>query len=435
MAYADPDAVTQIANGLSTSTFSYDNNGNLTQKTVDGTSTTYVYDYANRLTALGVSGATTTYAYDAFGTRVLQTGTTTTSIYPFKWYSVASSTGTGAKYATTTDYVFNGDTLLSTVDQQTSSGVATGTAKTRYIHPDHLGSTNVMTDENDAVVQTLDYYPYGATRISSNVGGTNSSRKFIGQFADQSNLDYLNARYYDPSRGQFISQDPVFLGDPKDQLLANPQSLNSYSYANDNPITSKDPSGRQVAQSVSLALAAIALILSYIATVVLPHLGSISYGSIDGSSGQIVQTLPASHPAQQTFSPLIYTGSSGGVQPGVSVTPLDTVAWPKINLSQDQAGSDGGKATPNTANPGDKIQRQMKSRGWSQDQIEKAINSGQQVPATNKANDNPATRYINSDTGNRSLSTIRQEKLSMWVDRASNTVLRAEMLYNDGLWT
>jgi len=34
--YANPDAVTQIAIGLSTSTFSYDNNGNLAQKTTDG---------------------------------------------------------------------------------------------------------------------------------------------------------------------------------------------------------------------------------------------------------------------------------------------------------------------------------------------------------------------------------------------------------------
>ena len=47
-AHANPDAVTQIANGLSTTTFMYDNDGNLTQKTVDGTTTTYVYDYANR---------------------------------------------------------------------------------------------------------------------------------------------------------------------------------------------------------------------------------------------------------------------------------------------------------------------------------------------------------------------------------------------------
>jgi uncharacterized protein RhaS with RHS repeats len=96
--YADPDAPTQIANGVSTSTFSYDQNGNLVQKTTDGTTTTYVYDYANRLTALGVLGATTTYAYDWAGNRVSQTGTSTTFLYPFKWYSVASSTGTGAKF-------------------------------------------------------------------------------------------------------------------------------------------------------------------------------------------------------------------------------------------------------------------------------------------------------------------------------------------------
>src|SRR6266478_7608910 len=94
--YTNPDAVTQIANGLSTTTFAYDNNGNVTQKTVDGTTTTYVWDYANRLIALGVGGATTTYGYDAFGQRVFQVGTTTTTLYPFKWYSVASSTGTGA---------------------------------------------------------------------------------------------------------------------------------------------------------------------------------------------------------------------------------------------------------------------------------------------------------------------------------------------------
>jgi YD repeat-containing protein len=76
--YADPDAVTQIANGLSTTSFQYDNDGNVIQKTTDGTTTTYIYDYLNHLTALGSAGATTTYGYDPFGARVLQTGTTTT---------------------------------------------------------------------------------------------------------------------------------------------------------------------------------------------------------------------------------------------------------------------------------------------------------------------------------------------------------------------
>src|ERR1700730_8966954 len=58
--YANPHAVTQIANGVSTTTFVYDADGNVTQKTTDGTSTTYVWDYANRLIALGSGGATTT---------------------------------------------------------------------------------------------------------------------------------------------------------------------------------------------------------------------------------------------------------------------------------------------------------------------------------------------------------------------------------------
>jgi RHS repeat-associated protein len=53
----------------------------------------------------------------------------------------------------------------------------------------------------------------------------------------------LNARYYEAARGQFLSQDQVFLGDPKKQNLSDPQTLNSYSYASDNPITKKDPLG------------------------------------------------------------------------------------------------------------------------------------------------------------------------------------------------
>jgi RHS repeat-associated protein len=297
VAYADPDAVTQIANGLSTTTFVYDNNGNVTQKTVDGTTTTYVYDYANRLTALGVLGATTTYAYDWAGNRVSHTSTSTTFIYPFKWYSVASSTGNGAKYATTTDYVLNGDSLVATVDQQTASGNATGTAKTRYVHSDHLGSTNVVTDENDNVVQTLDFYPYGATRISS-ATSTNERRKFIGQFADDSTFSYFNARYYNSNQGQFILEDPVFLAlgsHSAEQLaqqkiqaiLADPQKLNPYSYAEDNPISIKDPSGLYNQTAISYANA-VAPLLTQLVIV----LGKIA--ALTGGGGAFGNPVPVS---------------------------------------------------------------------------------------------------------------------------------------------
>ena len=254
--YANPHAVSQIANGQSTTTYSYDQNGNLVQKTTDGLTTTYLWDYANRLIALGSVGATTTYGYDAFGSRVFQTTATSTTIYPFKWYSVASSTGSGAQYATTTEYVFNGDALLSTIDQQFATGVATGTPQTLYIHPDHLGSTNVVTNASGTVVQTLDYYPYGATRINSSTGGVNQKKKFASMERDNStSLDYAKMRYYDNTRGQFLSEDPSFLavGDPlkllqvtgraQNAFLSDPQLMNSYTWGRGNPITNKDPDG------------------------------------------------------------------------------------------------------------------------------------------------------------------------------------------------
>jgi YD repeat-containing protein len=122
VAAPNPHAVTQIANGVSTTTFSYDSDGNLISSGNGTATTTYGYDYANRLTSIFAGGATTTYGYDAFGTRVVQTGTSTTWLYPFQWYSVASSTGSGAKYSTTTEYVLNGDTLIGTVDRQFASG-------------------------------------------------------------------------------------------------------------------------------------------------------------------------------------------------------------------------------------------------------------------------------------------------------------------------
>jgi RHS repeat-associated protein len=133
-------------------------------------------------------------------------------------------------------------------------GSGTSTASTTYLHPDHLGGTNVATDEDGEVVQTLDYYPYGSQRIAT--GSHDSQRRYIGEHYDpETEFSYLNARYYQGSRGQFMSQDPVFLlvGDQAKieeatkkllgELLADPQALNSYSYARNNPLVLKDSTG------------------------------------------------------------------------------------------------------------------------------------------------------------------------------------------------
>jgi YD repeat-containing protein len=125
---ANPDAVTKITSGSSGTTYAYDLNGNLTSAGNGVSTTTYSYDYNNSLIALLLNGATsTTYGYDAFGTRVYQiSATSSTTTYPYKFYAVASTTNGSTNFATSTEYAFNGDTLLETVDQGFKNGAATG---------------------------------------------------------------------------------------------------------------------------------------------------------------------------------------------------------------------------------------------------------------------------------------------------------------------
>jgi RHS repeat-associated protein len=105
------------------------------------------------------------------------------------------------------------------------------------------------------VVQTLDYYPYGSQRIAT--GSSSEQRQFIGEEYDgDTEFSYLNARYYEGSRGQFMSQDPaVVTFDGKDkQLLFDPQQLNSYSYARNNPLILLDAGGEKVYLAASVVV-------------------------------------------------------------------------------------------------------------------------------------------------------------------------------------
>jgi RHS repeat-associated protein len=101
------------------------------------------------------------------------------------------------------------------------------------------------------MAQWLDYAPYGSVVASENTGTTTAARQYIGQFSDASGLSYLNARYYNGTQGQFTSEDPVFLGNPSQLNLQDPQSLNAYSYSEDNTIVKDDPLGKYFQVSVS----------------------------------------------------------------------------------------------------------------------------------------------------------------------------------------
>ncbi len=227
--YANPHAATTI-DGVA---YSYDANGDLASA---GTKQ-FTWDYRDRLTRFATSTATSTYAYDHTVQRVRQSivGSATTT-YANKYFDRAAS----SSQATSTTYIWAGDTLIATVS---GNGSATSTS---YMHPDHLGSTNVVTNASGTVLTAKDYMPYGNSRTTS--GASSLARGYIGEFQDSDSMSYLNARYYEGSRGQFLSQDPIFweIGKaPNGQsVLSNPQSMNSYAYAGANPIINKDPSGK-----------------------------------------------------------------------------------------------------------------------------------------------------------------------------------------------
>jgi len=80
---------------------------------------------------------------------------------------------------------------------------------------------------------------FGSPRWSYDpTGSDDNTHRFTGkEFDDSVNLYYYGARYYDPYVGRFISRDPV-TGNAK-----NPQSLNPYVYALNNPLAVVDPTG------------------------------------------------------------------------------------------------------------------------------------------------------------------------------------------------
>ena len=111
-----------------------------------------------------------------------------------------------------------------------------------WVHQDHLGSGHKMTDAAGAVVYTERFDPHGQSvlRISNN-GPYYQSHKFTGYERDYgTNTDNAKARQYHHNNGRFMQPDPLSLGAID---LSNPQSLNLYSYVQNDPINAVDPSG------------------------------------------------------------------------------------------------------------------------------------------------------------------------------------------------
>ncbi|MCR4408647.1 MAG: RHS repeat-associated core domain-containing protein, partial [Anaerolineae bacterium] len=108
-----------------------------------------------------------------------------------------------------------------------------------YIHTDHLGSTSLLSDGsgNEIPGSRVSYFPYGETRIGV-LPALPTDFAFTGQRNEGTIALYdYHARFYDPVLGRFVSADTI-VPNP-----GNPQDLNRYTYAANNPLKYVDPSG------------------------------------------------------------------------------------------------------------------------------------------------------------------------------------------------
>ncbi|MGA7091116.1 MAG: RHS repeat-associated core domain-containing protein [Candidatus Acidiferrales bacterium] len=213
----------------SAASYGYDYNGNTTSKTVSGNTTSYAWDYENRLTSVTLpnSGGTVTFKYDPFGRRIqkafTQGSTTTTTNYVYDDTDTVDELDQNGnvlvKYSRTTD-----------IDEPLAES-RSGT--TSYYEQDGQDSITSLSGGAGSLSATYAYDSFGKLTASS--GSLVNPFHFTGRELDSEvNLYYFRARYYDPTTGRFISEDPIDFSS---------ETLNFYDYVSNNPLVFNDPSG------------------------------------------------------------------------------------------------------------------------------------------------------------------------------------------------
>lgn len=221
--------------GTGIRTVGYDTRGNVTTLGTIG----FTYDYSDQPTVMtgslnGTNLNTASYEYDGNLKRVKSVinGKTIYNVYDAAGALAYIYEPSGDRK---TDYIHAGGMLIAQRDR-----VGTPT----YVHTDHLGSPVQESTTSGALQNGERFMPYGLTM--NNPSAHDDKLGFTGHIKDSATgLNYMQARYYDPLMGRFLSIDPVTFVD-----LPNPAQFNRYAYTWNDPINGTDPDGMQTCQQI-----------------------------------------------------------------------------------------------------------------------------------------------------------------------------------------
>ncbi|QUQ67855.1 RHS repeat domain-containing protein [Kutzneria sp. CA-103260] len=214
-----PKASTQTAS------YTYDEAGNTKQITGGATGDqSLTWTDQGKLATDTTSSGGSSYVYDADGNLVVRRDPGQTTLFVGDQQIVlnkATNTVTTTRY-----YTINGQTIACRV----------GDGNQQYLVPDRQGTDQLTLDEDSQALTRRQFLPFGQTRGTA-PSLWPSGLGYVGGLPDPATqLENLGAREYNPANGRFLSVDPVL-------EAGDPNQLNGYDYAGNDPVTGSDPSG------------------------------------------------------------------------------------------------------------------------------------------------------------------------------------------------
>ncbi|MEV3984153.1 RHS repeat-associated core domain-containing protein [Nonomuraea sp. NPDC049758] len=210
--------------GARTDTYEYDATGNTRRRVTALGDQTLTWNAEGDLSASTVAGRTSTFVHDADGNRIIRRDPGSVTLY----LDGQELTLAGGKVSGTRYY-----------EGPQATVVRTGDGKVNYLLGDRHDTEELVVNATTLAYGRRSTTPYGGSRGAAPASWP-SQKGFVGGTVDDSTgLTHLGAREYDVATGRFVSADPVM-------DLTDPQQINGYAYASNNPVAWSDPTGLRV---------------------------------------------------------------------------------------------------------------------------------------------------------------------------------------------